>query len=254
MKTFENIANWIRYKNDAELRKNETVGFVPTMGALHTGHLELVKKSKSENSKTAVSIFINPTQFNNAEDLLKYPRDLNRDLKLLENEGVDFVLTPQAPQIYADKYNFKVSESEISTILCGKYREGHFQGVLTVVLKLLNLVEPTNCYMGEKDYQQFLLIRDMAKSFFLNTNIVPCPTVREDSGLAKSSRNERLSPEGKLKAALIYKTLSEAKNTNDATQILTDNGFRVEYLEEHYGRRFVAAYLEDIRLIDNVEI
>jgi pantoate--beta-alanine ligase len=250
MRVFENLNSWLIFRANI----SGTLGFVPTMGALHDGHLSLVRRSRDENTNTLVSIFVNPTQFNNKDDLEKYPRTIEKDLSLLESVGVNFVLLPNEKEIYADGNQYRVLETEMSKILCGAHRPGHFEGVLTVVLKLLGLAACDRCYMGEKDYQQFLLVKQMARSFFLKTEIVPCPTSRESSGLAMSSRNERLSPAAREKAALIYKTLSESANVDVARATLAENGFDVEYLEEHWGRRLVAAWIEGVRLIDNVAV
>lgn len=167
-------------------------GFVPTMGALHQGHASLVRRARAENAFVVASIYVNPTQFDQAADLAAYPSTLEADLQLLRELGTDCVLMPRYEQVYADGYRFKVEEATFSRELCGAHRPGHFDGVLTVVMRLLNIVRATRAYFGEKDYQQFLLIRDMAKAFFMDTDIVPCATVREADGLACSSRNLRL--------------------------------------------------------------
>jgi pantoate--beta-alanine ligase len=226
-----------------------TVGFVPTMGALHAGHLALVERSKRECESTVVSIFVNPTQFNDPKDLDKYPRTLEADLELLEGHA-DVVFLPQAEEIYADQYRFQLRESTSSQILCGATRPGHFDGVLTVVMKLFQIVQPNKAYFGEKDFQQLRLIQDMARAYFLEMDVVACPTVREADGLAMSSRNRLLSPAEREKAPLLYRALQSPQ----AWQILTDAGFRVDYVEEHWGRRFGAAFLGNVRLIDNVEL
>lgn len=230
------------------------VGFVPTMGALHEGHASLVDKSKAECGKTCVSIFINPTQFNDPNDYANYPTDVETDLDLLESKGVDLVFLPEREEIYQDQYRFKVSESELTKKLCGRFRPGHFDGVLTVVMKLLNIVTPDKCFMGEKDFQQLLLVQEMAKTFFINTEIVACPTLREADGLAMSSRNRRLSPDHRELAPLLFAKLKTAQSLQQAQEELTIAGFEVEYLEEHFNRRFVAAKLGHVRLIDNVSL
>lgn len=253
MKTYESLANWQNVRREQK-HLGVTLGFVPTMGALHKGHLSLIEKAKKENDHVAVSIFVNPTQFNNTSDLEKYPRPLDQDLQLLDAAGVEHVILPNEKELYADQYNFRIDEIKDSKILCGYFRPGHFTGVLTVMMKFLGLARAEKCYMGEKDYQQLHLINQLAKSFFLETQIIPCPTVREESGLALSSRNTRLSPAGREKAALLYKTLCEIEDNDEARNLLSKSGFRVEYLEEHWGRRFVAAWLEEVRLIDNVSL
>jgi pantoate--beta-alanine ligase len=233
---------------------SNSLGFVPTMGALHDGHLSLVEKSKSQNEQTLASIFVNPTQFNDPKDLQNYPRDIEADCALLNKAGVDAVFLPEADEIYQDKYRYRISESEFSKILCGAFRPGHFDGVLTVVMKLLNIVQPHRCYMGEKDYQQLQLVKDMAATFFMSTDIVPCPTLREPDGLAMSSRNRLLSADQRERAPRLYQALRRSDPIPTVVQDLETFGFKVEYLEEHFGRRFVAAKLGHVRLIDNVEI
>ncbi len=238
----------------AEPIKGSAVGFVPTMGALHEGHISLVREAKKRSDAVVVSIFVNPTQFNNADDLSKYPRTLEDDLKLLGDAGADMVYTPTFEDIYPDSYRFKVSENEISNVLCGAHRPGHFDGVLTVMMRLLNIVSPQFCFMGEKDYQQLLLVRQMADAFFMKTQIIGCPTVREADGLAMSSRNRRLSADAREKAPLIFKLLKSEKTPAAVTEGLKKAGFNVDYVEEMWGRRFAAASLEDVRLIDNVAL
>ena len=232
-----------------------TVGFVPTMGALHAGHRDLLARSKRENAFTVLSIFVNPTQFNQAEDFEKYPKTTDADLALATEVGVDAVLLPNDPkELYADDYRYSVQESEASAILCGAHRPGHFSGVLTVVLKLFSIVSPMRAYFGEKDFQQLALIEGMVRAFFLPIEIRRVPTVRESSGLALSSRNRRLSAPGIENAASIYRVLTGGTSVVDARAELVALGFDVEYLEEHWGRRFVAAWLEGVRLIDNVPV
>ncbi len=228
------------------------IGFVPTMGALHAGHLSLIEKAKAECDHVIVSIFVNPTQFNDQKDLEKYPRPLDADLALLDKAGVDVAFVPQAEEIYNDHYRFKVSENDFSTKLCGAHRPGHFDGVLTVVLKLFQLARPDRAYFGEKDYQQLLLIRDMSAALFLDIDVVACPIKREADGLAMSSRNLRLTPAQRELAPKIYQILKTAPDAGHAAKELSDAGFRVDYVEEYFGRRFAAAFLGDVRLIDNV--
>jgi pantoate--beta-alanine ligase len=237
-------------------RKNVkgTVGFVPTMGALHAGHASLLKQSVHENDSTVLSIFVNPTQFNDPQDLEKYPRTFEADFALAAECGVAAVFYPDYKEMYPDNYRYVMTENSFSKILCGAARPGHFDGVLSVVMKLLNIVKPQKAYFGEKDFQQLRLIEDMTKAFFMPLEIRRGPTLRESSGLAMSSRNTRLSKEGRGKAALIYKTITTAKSAVEAQNILNEAGFKVDYLEEIDGRRFVAAFLEGVRLIDNVTI
>jgi len=229
-----------------------TIGFVPTMGALHEGHASLVRRCRKENDTTVVSIFVNPTQFNNADDLTRYPRPLEEDLDLLRDLGADEVLVPSAQELYPDGYRFRIEGPELTNMLEGKSRPGHFEGVMTIVMKLFNLLRADRAYFGEKDFQQLQVIAEMTKEFFIPTEIVPCPTVREQSGLAMSSRNTRLSPEGREHAALIAHTLLTAPTCEAAAATLAAQGFTVDYVEEHWNRRLAAVFLEGIRLIDNV--
>ncbi|MCB0350500.1 MAG: pantoate--beta-alanine ligase [Bdellovibrionales bacterium] len=253
MKTYEDMTKWIDRREEI-LHHGQTIGFVPTMGALHAGHVSLIKNARAECDFVVVSIFVNPTQFNSKEDLESYPRNLSADLALLDSLEVDAVLTPTEAEIYSDKFRFKITETQHSELLCGAYRPGHFTGVLTVVAKLLGLTQAHRCYMGEKDYQQYLLVHDMVHALNIRSEIIACPTAREESGLAMSSRNARLSSDGRNKAALIYKYISEATSCKEASDKLAENGFDVDYVEEHWGRRFVAASIENVRLIDNVKI
>lgn len=231
-----------------------TIGFVPTMGALHRGHETLLKKSRSENSISVLSIFVNPTQFNNPEDLTKYPITFEKDLELAERAGVDVVFAPEFSEIYPDNYRYLISEKINSKDLCGASRPGHFEGVLTVVMKLLQIVQPTRAYFGEKDFQQLELIRGMAGAFFLDTEIVAVPTVREHDGLAMSSRNLRLNDSARIKAAKIFELMCALKTAEDVRRSLEAEGFTVDYVVDKDRRRYVAAFLNDVRLIDNVEI
>lgn len=197
------IQQWIKIRENLKSH-GQKIGFVPTMGALHEGHLSLIKKSLKETTVTLVSLFINPTQFDNPNDLKNYPQKLERDIDLLKSITQDsptlhYVLIPTSEQMYPDQYHYKVTENQLSQQLCGAHRPGHFDGVLTVVLKLLNLAGAEKAYFGEKDYQQYLLIKNMVEAFFIPTEIIPCPTIREKSGLAMSSRNLRLSKKNNLK-------------------------------------------------------
>lgn len=252
IKVFESISEFIKYRKENLAIKK--IGFVPTMGALHPGHASLLQQSASENDVTILSIYVNPTQFDNPDDLKKYPRSWEADLQLAEESGAQIVVAPKYQEIYEDKYRYKISENEFSKILCGAHRPGHFDGVLTIVMKLLQITRATKAYFGEKDYQQLKLIQDMATSFFVNTEIVGCPTFREKDGLAMSSRNIRLTEVGRKKAPAIYQVLTQAKNLELAAAQLNEANIKVEYLEEHYGRRFIAAFIDEVRLIDNVKI
>jgi len=250
---FDCIAAW-RNQRAGDRRRGVTLGFVPTMGALHEGHLSLVERSRAENDRTLVSVFVNPTQFDDPTDFDAYPRTLQRDLALLDAAGVDFVLLPRAGEMYGDGFRYRVSETELSTILEGAQRPGHFAGMLTVVLKLLNIASAERAYFGEKDWQQLHLVRGMAEAFFLKTAIVACPTVRESTGLALSSRNARLSAPDRERAAMLHHVLASAATPDDAIDQLADAGFAVDYVDDHEGRRLAAVRFRGVRLIDNVAL
>ena len=237
-----------------EALAGRTTGFVPTMGALHRGHASLVERCRRENETVVVSIFVNPSQFNDPNDLDRYPRELESDLALLENLGTDEVFAPGALELYPQGYRFRVEETGITNLMEGAHRPGFLPGVMTVVLKLLNLIRPVRAYFGEKDYQQLKIVTDMVTDFFIPTEIIACPTVRDDSGLAESSRNMLLSAAARHKAASLFRALTTAANPSEAKVILESEGFAVDYIEEHWGRRFAAAFLEGVRLIDNVPL
>lgn len=252
MKTIKRIKNWQRLRAGA--LKGKTLGFVPTMGALHDGHLSLIRRSKRENEITGASIFVNPAQFNDPSDLKNYPRTLAKDSARLKSAGTDYLLLPAYEEIYRDGYSYKVHETAISAILCGASRPGHFTGVLTVVMKLLQIADADRAYFGEKDYQQYLLIKGMAEAFFLKTRIVPCPTVREKDGLAMSSRNLLLTGKQRTQAAAFQRLLRSSATPGAAAGKLKKAGFDVDYVEEKWDRRFGAVKLGKVRLIDNVRL
>lgn len=251
MRQIQNIEDMRSWRRE---NQGQVVGFVPTMGALHAGHVSLVQEAKRNCDRVVVSIFVNPTQFDDPNDLQHYPQQLSQDLETLRQLEVDIVFTPIASEIYFDRYRYKISESELSRALCGAHRPGHFDGVLTVVLKLLLITTPDIAYFGEKDYQQYLLVRDMAAAFFMETKILSQPTVRESDGLAMSSRNVRLSPEERALAPMLYKTLREADTAEGAREQLVRLGFEIDYVEEKLGRRLAAVRLGSVRLIDNVAL
>lgn len=258
-----------------------TVGFVPTMGALHDGHLSLLKESKKNAKITVVSIFINPTQFNNKEDLEKYPTPLSKDILLLEESGCDILFLPDETEIYPDERS-KQKHFELGyleNILEGKFRPGHFQGVCLVVERLLNIVDPDFILLGQKDFQQCLVIERLIKMMEKKINVIICPILRETTGLAMSSRNLRLSEEDRTLASELHQALVFIKNNlksskfsllkNEAIRKLESENFKIEYLElasknnleilsetksEENQIILIAAYLSNIRLIDNVLI
>ncbi len=249
MNTVTKINQWLTLRSQL---KNKTIGFIPTMGNLHAGHLALCQRAKNENEITVVSIFVNPTQFNQVEDFTHYPRTLIQDQEFLTSIGVDYLFCPTLQDIYPDEYTVQVTETKISSILEGEFRPGHFNGMLTIVLKLLNLIAPTRAYFGEKDYQQLLLINKMTEALFLPVNIVNCETVRAEDNLALSSRNSRLTAEQRQKASLFPKILKNAPNIEAAISELQSLDFRVDYVAERWQRRLGAVWLDDIRLIDNL--
>lgn len=252
-KIIKQINNWKKIKNSDTL-KNKSIGFVPTMGALHEGHLSLMRKSIEENDITVVSIFVNPAQFNDKNDFINYPKTFESDLQKLENAGVDYLFYPDYKEIYNDDFKYKVSEKELSKILCGANRPGHFTGVLTIVMKLLNIIKPDKAYFGEKDYQQYQLIKGMAVAFFLDCEIIPLPMIREEDGLAMSSRNKLLTEDERKLAPKFYQWFNSNNSINEIKKRLAMDGFEVEYIEEIDNRRFGAVHLGNVRLIDNVEL
>lgn len=256
-----------------------SIGFVPTMGALHDGHLQLVTNCNNENDISVVSIFVNPLQFNNANDLDSYPRVLQEDLEKLEKSGVDIVFTPSSEDLYPRKPQVKIDFGSLSEAMEGKFRSGHFGGVGIIVSKLFHLVSPDRAYFGLKDLQQYLLVKKLVEDLSFQIEIVGVETVRESSGLAMSSRNRRLSSEGLSIAANIFKGLERFKNgvlealdlddlTADVLSFYaTVDGLTIEYLEvvnaEHLSpvnsyqdlnelAVCVAGYVEGVRLIDNL--
>ena len=250
-RVWNTVADWLDQRRAITGR---SIGFVPTMGALHRGHSSLVQRCRGENEIVVVSIFVNPSQFNDPRDLERYPSTLDNDLALLESLGADHVIVPGAPELYPNGYRFRVEPDNNAPVMEGAYRPGFLQGVMTVVLKLLNIVRPDRAYFGEKDYQQLKVITEMVQEFFIPTKIISCPTVREESGLAESSRNMLLSAEAREKAACLLRALTTAASTAEARTILDAQGFVVEYVEECWGRRFAAAFLDGVRLIDNVPV
>jgi pantoate--beta-alanine ligase len=259
--------------------KGYSIGFVPTMGALHEGHITLAKKSKRENDITIVSIFVNPTQFNDKKDLDKYTRDLDGDILKLIPTDIDIVFAPTAAEVYPDgeQAGQEIDLAGLDTYMEGKFRPGHFKGVAQVVKRLLDIVMPDKLYMGQKDFQQFTIIDHMIKTLDIKTTLVVCPTIREENGLAMSSRNERLTKETRAKAGIIYKTLQTIKRNKSKKSIaeLTENGlkklnippFEQEYLTLVDGYKLtpvtdietsdyvvacVAVWADGVRLIDNI--
>ncbi|EID86055.1 pantoate--beta-alanine ligase [Treponema sp. JC4] len=240
-----------------EIRKtfgDKSVGFVPTMGGLHKGHLSLMKRAIAENDISVASVYLNPTQFNDKKDLETYPANFADDCALLEKAGVDYLFAPTYPVMYPDDYAYMLTEKRFSKELCGAKRPGHFDGVLTVVMKFFNIVRPTRAYFGEKDFQQYKLLDGMVKAFFMDIELIPCPIVREDNGLAISSRNRKLSPAGLALAPKFHEILAGGGSEEEIAAKLEAAGFKVDYVTKKDDRLYAAVFLEEVRLIDNVAI
>jgi pantoate--beta-alanine ligase len=260
-------------------RQGESLAFVPTMGFLHRGHLSLIAEARRRCRRTAVSIFVNPLQFGPSEDLARYPRDLEGDIDKCAGAGADLIFCPTVEELYPPGFQTQVEVTELSKGLCGEHRPGHFRGVATVVLKLFNLLSPDAAIFGEKDYQQLSIVRQMARDLGLRLEIVGCPIVREDDGLAMSSRNSGLDPSERRQATSLYRALGVARHrfaagerdpsvlTATAIEVMAQAGARPEYAELRDGRTLqtvnqaergqrllVAAHVGRTRLIDNVEL
>jgi len=261
-----------------QIGKGKTIGFVPTMGALHEGHLVLIRRAVAENDFVAVSIFVNPIQFNNPDDLAKYPRTLETDMQKLESTGCHLVFAPSAEEMYPEPDLTEFDFGKLDKVMEGKFRPGHFKGVAIVVKKLFEILTPQKAYFGEKDFQQLAIIKKMVSQLNMPVQIVPCPIVRETDGLAMSSRNARLSEKERAEAPIIFKALSGVKENyswfipDGAKQLVRGEIqesalFRVEYVDvvdtetlqpfedwndvEH-AVVCVAAFIGSVRLIDNI--
>ena len=228
----------------SDLRQGgKSIGLVPTMGYLHEGHLTLVRRAREENDYVVASIFVNPTQFGNPEDLEKYPRNMERDLELLRQEGVAAVFTPTPDTMYHPDAQTIVETTDLANVLMGELRPGHFRGVATVVTKLFNIFQPTRAYFGEKDYQQLMVIRTMARDLDIPVEICGVPTVREPDGLAMSSRNVRLTPDARKAAPIIAQAL-------DAAQNWVTEGITSDALRQNIWDMIASEPLADVQSID----
>jgi len=261
-----------------QIGNGKTIGFVPTMGALHEGHLVLIRRAVAENDFVAVSIFVNPIQFNNPDDLAKYPRTLETDMQKLESTGCHLVFAPSAEEMYPEPDLTEFDFGKLDKVMEGKFRPGHFKGVAIVVKKLFEILTPQKAYFGEKDFQQLAIIKKMVSQLNMPVQIVPCPIVRETDGLAMSSRNARLSEKERAEAPIIFKALSGVKENYSwfipdgvkqliRGEIQESPLFRVEYVDvvdtetlqpfedwndvEH-AVVCVAAFIGSVRLIDNI--
>ncbi len=272
----------LKDKLSATFLKDKSLGLVPTMGALHQGHLSLIKKAFAENDHVVVSIFVNPTQFNNKQDLEKYPKNLENDVQLISTVSDKIIIyTPSVNEIYQNNIEAEVYDfNGLDTVMEGEFRDNHFNGVGTIVEELLTSIKPNKAYFGEKDFQQLTIIKKLVKLKNIPVQIIGCPIVREESGLAMSSRNERLSKDLRKEAAFIYKTLKEAKikfGTKSASEVTNwvvnefkkNDKLNIEYFQiadteqlqplkrksknKNY-RAFIAVFADDIRLIDNIAL
>lgn len=258
--------------------KGETIGLVPTMGALHQGHASLVERCVADNKISIVSLFVNPTQFNNKEDLKHYPRTPEKDHELLERLGVDYVFSPSVEEMYPEEDQRVFDFGQLDKVMEGEFRPGHFNGVAQIVSKLFDIVKPDNAYFGEKDFQQLAIVKDMVRQLQMPVNIIGMPIVRESSGLAMSSRNQRLSEEQKKNASEVYKVLNESKLMIDkfipyklinyvSESINKVSGLKVEYFQIVDGDNLqpvtswsdsdyivgcIALFCGEVRLIDNI--
>jgi pantoate--beta-alanine ligase len=219
-------------------RKGYQIGFVPTMGALHLGHLSLIRMARKECNKVFISIFVNPTQFGPGEDYKKYPRNIKKDCMLAEKEGVDYIFSPTAQDMYRSDYKTFIAVKDLDQIMCGKYRPGHFKGVTTVVLKLFNIVNAHRAYFGQKDYQQMVIIKKMVDDLNLDIDIISGPTIRESDGLAMSSRNKYLSFEERENALVLYQSLNIAKDMLECGEKDLEK-IKREALKKLKGNKFV---------------
>lgn len=261
-------------------QQNKSIGFVPTMGALHQGHISLIRRARKENDIVAVSIFVNPAQFAPHEDLKKYPRPFEKDINICKSEGVDVIFAPKSLEMYSENYLAYITVEKLSDIMCGKFRPGHFRGVATVVAKLFNIVQPDRAYFGLKDFQQSVIIKKMVTDLNFPVKIITCPIVREKDGLALSSRNVYLSYEERKKALSLSRSLQTAKNLikyksvksaekiiSEMRKIIVPRVDKIDYIslrdaetleELKYIKKkvviAVAVFVGKTRLIDNIVV
>ena len=273
LKVFNKIFDIRNFVNDNK-KLNKTIAFVPTMGSLHDGHVALIENAKKYADIVIVNIFVNKAQFNDLKDYELYPQNLENDLKILSKTSADAVFAPSNLEIYDENFSFKIVPTSMVDCLCAKNRVGHFDGVALIIAKLFNIINPNYAFFGEKDFQQLAIIKKLVKDLNFNIEILSVETVREPSGLALSSRNQRLSADNKIKASMIYKVLNEIKINpkiiEEKKRELLENGFeKIDYLEirnednlklnmdlisPKKRRIFIAVYLEGVRLIDNISL
>ena len=273
LRVFNKIFDIRNFVNDNK-KLNKTIAFVPTMGSLHEGHVALIENAKKYADIVIVNIFVNKAQFNDLKDYELYPQNLENDLKILNNTSADALFAPSNLEIYDENFSFKIVPTAMVDCLCAKDRVGHFDGVALIITKLFNIINPNYAFFGEKDFQQLAIIKKLVKDLNFNLEILSVETVREPSGLALSSRNQRLSTDNKIKASMIYKVLNEIKINpkiiEEKKRELLENGFeKIDYLEirnednlklnmdlisSKKRRIFIAVYLEGVRLIDNISL
>lgn len=280
MRVFQSIKGLQSFLDDIR-KQNKTIGFVPTMGTLHQGHLSLVEESLKGADVTVCSIFVNPIQFNNKEDLDKYPRFIEKDTKMLEEIGCHVLFNPSVDEMYPEEVSTRYDFGELETVMEGAFRPGHFNGVAVVVKRLFDIVDPDYAYFGEKDFQQLAIIRKLVDIHKLPIKIIGCDIIREEDGLAMSSRNLRLTEAQRQHSTFIYKELMKAKSmaiNGESPDVIRSSikkdfeentNFKLEYFEisealtllpiesfqgSSSARAFIAAFLGEIRLIDNIEI
>jgi pantoate--beta-alanine ligase len=273
LKIFKQISAIKNFVKEAK-KLNKIIAFVPTMGSLHRGHITLINNAKKNADIVIVSIFVNKAQFNDIKDYELYPQNLESDIKMLEEANVDVLFRPLASEIYDEDFSFKIVPTAMIDCLCAKDRVGHFDGVALIITKLFNIVNPHCAFFGEKDFQQLAIIKKLVKDLNFDVKIFGVETIRESSGLAMSSRNQRLSEAGKIKASMIYKILNEIKLNpqiiEEKKAQLLANGFeKIDYLEirneenlklninlfsPQKRRIFIAVYLVGVRLIDNLSL
>lgn len=238
--------------------RKESIGFVPTMGALHEGHVSLMRSARDENDELVVSIYLNPTQFDNKEDFDNYPRRLDKDIEIVERENADVVFAPDTEEMYPEGFCTYVTQDKFTDTMCGRLRPGHFNGVATIVTKLFNIVKPDRAYFGQKDYQQSVVIEKLVADLNMEIDVKVLPTVRDEDGLALSSRNKRLSPEERQSALCIYGSLLKAKsmfasNIKDAKEIIEEMTAiikKAKHTRIDYISIVNAHTLEDVSLIN----
>jgi pantoate--beta-alanine ligase len=257
MKIIRNIKQMSQFSREAR-SKDKTIGFVPTMGALHKGHLSLIHQARKDNDIVVVSIFVNPTQFGPKEDFKKYPRDLQRDVSLCIKEAVDIIFYPNVKDMYPDNYKTYIIVEELSDVLCAKFRPGHFKGVVTVVAKLFNIVQPDIAYFGQKDAQQAIIIKKLVSDLNIPVRIKVMPTVRQKDGLAMSSRNAYLNQTERRDATILYKALNLARNLIRQSNI--DSSYIIHRMKQLINKKKNALVqyisivdLENLKPVDKIK-